>query len=244
MLHHQQRYAELAADVEDEPRHVLGLFEVHPRDRLVEQQQFGHHRQSPAQFDAFLDAVGQQRHRMLAPALDLEEVDDVLDFAAVLELFAFGSAHPQRSGQKRAAHADVAACQQVVEHCHLWEKLDVLEGSRHSQLRHPVGADSHDRVAAPQDVARLGAVDLRDRIEDGGLPGAVGADDGVELPGPDLERHRIDGCDPAEAQRDLVHFEQRRGLGPRIVHGGGFDGGFDGGGHNSGGHDSQRLRRL
>ena len=77
---------ELLADVEDEPGHVLGLLEVHAGDRLVEEQQLGIHGQRPAELDALLEPVRQQRHRVLAPLLDLEEVDDVLDLATVLDL--------------------------------------------------------------------------------------------------------------------------------------------------------------
>ena len=41
---------------------------------------------APTELDALLEAVGQEGDRVLAPLLDLEEVDDVLDAAAVLHL--------------------------------------------------------------------------------------------------------------------------------------------------------------
>ena len=96
---------QLLADVEDEPGHVLGLLEVHPGDRLVEEQQLGVHRQRPPELDALLDAVRQQGDRILAPLLDLEEVDDVLDPLAVGDLFASCRTEPHRAGEERAAHA-------------------------------------------------------------------------------------------------------------------------------------------
>src|SRR6266545_157949 len=48
VLDHDHRNVQLVADVEDEPRHVLGLLEVHAGDRLVEQQQLRLRRQRAA----------------------------------------------------------------------------------------------------------------------------------------------------------------------------------------------------
>ena len=86
VLDHDHRDVQLVADVEDVAGGVLGLLEVHAGHRLVEQQQLGLHRQRPAELDALLDAVRQQAHGLLAPLLDLEEVDDLLDDRAVGEL--------------------------------------------------------------------------------------------------------------------------------------------------------------
>ena len=93
------------ADVEDEPGHVLGFLEVHPGDRFVEEQQLGVHRQRPPELDPLLDAVRQQGDRILAPLLDLEEVDDVLDPLPVGDLFASCRTEPHRAGEERAVHA-------------------------------------------------------------------------------------------------------------------------------------------
>ena len=48
------------------------------------------------ELDALLQAVGQPPDRRLADVLDLEEVDDLLDLAPVLELLALRRADPQR----------------------------------------------------------------------------------------------------------------------------------------------------
>ena len=91
---------ELLADLEDVAGHVLGLLEVHAGHRLVEQQQLGLHGQRPAQLDALLDAVGQQPDRRVAVGLELEQLDDLLDRRAVLDLLAPGPAPPQRAGDE------------------------------------------------------------------------------------------------------------------------------------------------
>ena len=83
VLDHDDRDVQLVADVEDVAGGVLGLLEVHAGHRLVEQQQLGLHGEGPAQLDALLHAVGQQADGQRAPLLELEEVDDLLDDAAV-----------------------------------------------------------------------------------------------------------------------------------------------------------------
>ncbi len=166
------------------------------------------HCQRPAQLDALLHAVGQQGHRVLAPLLDLEEVDDVLDGEAVLHLLAPRRTEPQGTRQPRPLHADVATQQQVLEHGHLREQLDVLEGAGDAEFGHPVGAGAHQALALPTDVALLGAVHLADRVEYRGLAGAVGADHGEEFLLAHGERNVVNRLDPLEGEADVIDLEQ------------------------------------
>jgi hypothetical protein len=90
------------------------------------------------------------------------------------------------------AHPDVAAGEDVVEHRHVREEGDVLEGAGDAQLGGLVGLHPHDRLALPADVALLGPVHLVDAVEDRRLAGAVGADDREQLALVDVERHPVD----------------------------------------------------
>ena len=217
------------ADVEDEPGHVLGLLEVHPGDRLVEQQQLGIHRQRPPELDSLLDAVGEQGDRILAPLFDLEEVDDVLDPLAVGQLLAPGRTEPHRAGEERAVHPYVATEQQVVDHGHLREQLDVLERAGDAEGGDPVGTDPLDALALPADVTDLGDVDLADGVEDRCLAGTVGPDDREQLAMSDGERHVVDRHHAAEAQLNPIDLQQPHVVGCVV---------------RQLAHDSQRFRRL
>jgi hypothetical protein len=104
---HGQR--QLLPDVEDEPGHVLGLLDVHARHGLVQQQQLRLHGQGPTELDPLVDAVGQDPDRQLAVALDLQEVDDVLDHPPVADLLAPGPAKPQQGRGDAVADVEVAA---------------------------------------------------------------------------------------------------------------------------------------
>ena len=208
MLHQDDRDAKFLPDVEDEPGHVLGLLQVHAGHWLVQQEQFRLHGQGPAQFHALLEAVGQQRHRVLPPLFDLQEVDDVLYDPPVLHLLTLGWPEPQGTGQPGPLHADVATQQQVLQHRHMRKEFDVLERTGNAQFGYPVWAATHDGLALPPDVALLRVVHLADAVEDRSLTGPVGTDDGVQLFGPDLKGHVGDGLDPLEPQADAVHLKQ------------------------------------
>src|SRR6184192_2792487 len=78
----------LLVDVEDEARHVLLLLVVAATHRLVEQEHSRVERERPAELDALLEPVGERAGGPAPEVLDLEEVDDVLDALAVLDLLA------------------------------------------------------------------------------------------------------------------------------------------------------------
>ena len=128
------RGAEMVVDVEDEAAHVLLFLEVHAGHRLVEQQQLRLGGERAAELDALLQAVGQPPDRRLADVLDLEEVDDLLDRAPVLELLALRRRRSSSACCRIvAAHLQVAPGHDVVEHRHALEERDVLEGARDAE---------------------------------------------------------------------------------------------------------------
>jgi hypothetical protein len=114
----------------------------------------------------------------------------------------------------------VAAEQQVVEHGHLREQLDVLERAGNPQLGDLVGTQTLDALALPADVADLRDVHLADRVEDRRLAGAVRPDDRKQLTFVDGERDVVDRHDAPKPQLNPVNDQQF------IV------------------HDNHRLRRL
>jgi hypothetical protein len=139
--------------------------------------------------------------------------------STVADLLAPGPAQPQQGRGDAVADVEVAAQQQVVEHGEVLEQLDVLEGPGHAGAGDAVGLEPDQVAAGEADGALLGPVQAREAVEQRGLAGAVGTDDGEQLVGPDLERHRPQGADAGEAEVQLVDLEHRAG------------------------HDSHRLRR-
>src|SRR6267378_1655305 len=181
--------AELAVDVENEARHVFLLLDVHAGHRLVEQQQLGLGGERPPELHALLQAVRQLAGRRLADRLDLEEVDHALDECAVGQLLALGRSPPDRVQQEVAAHLEQPPRHEVVEHAHALEERDVLKGARHAELGH-VGRRQPRAVAAlEEDAALVGMVEATDDVEQRGLAGAVGPDDGQDLAALNAQAH-------------------------------------------------------
>ncbi|GAA3415724.1 hypothetical protein GCM10018952_41260 [Streptosporangium vulgare] len=70
------------------------------------------------------------------------------------------------------------------------------------------GPDAGQVGVAEGDGAGVGAVDPRDAVEQGRLPGAVGTDEPADLSGGDGEADPVQGRDAAEAER---HVRDREG---------------------------------
>ena len=200
MLDHDDRDVELVADVEDVAGGVLGLLEVHARHGLVQQEQLGLHRQGPPELDPLLHAVRQQAHRERPPLLELEEVHDLLDDAPVGDLLRPGPPAPEERREEAVAEVLVATEHQVVQHGEVLEERDVLEGAGHPEVCDPVRPHAEDALAEELHAAALRPVDTGEDVEDRGLAGAVGADDGEQLARTDLEGRPRDRVDPREGQ--------------------------------------------
>jgi hypothetical protein len=91
--------------------------------------------------------------------LDLEEVDDLLDHAPVLELLALRRPDPERLLQEIAAHLQVAPGHDVVEHRHALEERDVLEGARDAERRGLVRVHVREFLLLEADLSLLRVVD-------------------------------------------------------------------------------------
>src|SRR5437660_5316697 len=142
VLDQDDRRPPLVGDVEDEAGHVLLLLEVHPRHRLVEEEELWLHRERARQLDALLEPVRQGPRRRLADRGDLEEVDHALDRRPVPDLPPLGAAPAEARTKAARAHEDVAADEHVVEYGQALEEGHVLEGAGDAELRHALRAEA------------------------------------------------------------------------------------------------------
>jgi hypothetical protein len=77
------------------------------------------------------------------------------------------------------------------------------------QLDDLVDAQAGERAAVEPDGAGGGLVDAGHEVEDGGLAGAVGADEAAEFALADGEVHGVHRGEAAELDRGLVELEER-----------------------------------
>src|SRR6185503_7742406 len=158
---------------------------------LVEEQQRRARHQRPGQLDALLRPVRQRRGR--SPRLG-REPDDV----ERLLCRRFARAPPER----------VTADQHVLEHAHRAEEVDVLERPRDAAADDPVRRGAQEILPVELHGARIRRVEAGDHVEDRRLAGPVRADQARDRALLDVERHRVQRDDAAEAQRDLPDGEQ------------------------------------
>ena len=103
--------------------------------------------------------------------------------------------------------ADVAPDHHVLERRHLGEQADVLEGAGDAGLGHFVHRRRLVGLAGQLEGAAVGRVQAGHHVEEGGLAGAVGADQAVDLAALDGDADVGQGLQAAEALGDAGDLE-------------------------------------
>ncbi len=181
--------------------------------RLVEQQQ---------------DRVDAQRARDLDDALLAErqasgQLVDLVGEADALDLpcgfrqqFRFVCAiEPQHAGDGAGMSAQMRADRDVLQHAHVRHQFDMLERPGDAELCHLLRRRVVDVLAEHRDGAARRGEHAGDQVEGCALAGAVGADQGNDLAGLNVERDVIDGDDAAELFSCIVDLQQHVGGGSR-----------------------------
>ena len=86
-------------------------------------------------------------------ALQLHELDDALDRLAMAHFLAPDRGQEQHLLQRIGGEARVTAGHDVVEHAHVREQLDVLEGAGDAELGDRARRQAGDVLAAEADAA-------------------------------------------------------------------------------------------
>ena len=101
----------------------------------------------------------------------------------------------------------------VVEDREAGQRLGQLEGSHHALAGRPVGADALDVLALERPGPGVGPVEPGEQVEQGGLAGAVGPDEGGDRAVLDLQVVDVDRHQAAEPSGDAVGHQDGVGLG-------------------------------
>ena len=193
MLDHDDRDAARAVEDEDFRDQVLRLLVGEAGQALVEHQEAAIAGDGAADLHAL--AVGERELRGAALRLHLEPQlrEDRRHLVAHI---------PAGRNALRGRHPD------VVGDGHAVEQADFLKGAAHAaaspqMARHggAVGAEIADASRARRKVAA-------DDLEQGGLAGAVGADQANDLARADRERHVAQCHHAAEVAADAAHLER------------------------------------
>src|ERR1700682_455158 len=107
--------------------------------------------------------------------------------------------------------------EEVLERRQLGEDADDLEGAANALVKDLVGLEPVDALPLESNLAPVTLLHAGDSVGEGGLARAIGADQAVDAPGLERQRHAVHGRDAAEALHHAVHEED--GLFHQIVRG-------------------------
>jgi len=123
--------------------------------------------------------------------------------------------HPRPRADQSRARAAVAADQDVVEDAHPREQADVLERAAETERRPLVRAQAVDSEIPQQHPAAVGREDAAHAVEQRGLAGPVGSDEGVDGAGLHREVDAVQHPQTTERLADAAQLEQHAAAGRR-----------------------------
>ena len=203
MLHQQERHLPLAVHRPEPVGDVGHERGVDARGGLVEQYQprLAHERHADLQQAAL--AAREPPRGLVAQPPQQQEVQQLVDPAAGGGI---GAGEQLRHSQFSPLDAEV----HVLGHRQVPVDADHLEGARHAQAGHVVGAVAAYVGTAELDQAAVDVEHPGEAIEQRGLAAAVGADEADHLAGADADVHAGHGSQPAETLHHAAGLQQRR----------------------------------
>ncbi len=224
VLDEQHRHA-LVPQRLDVAEERLGQRRIHARHRLVQHDHGRIAHQRPGHLQQLLLAARERPGEVIALVVQREPRQQLVRLRGDLPL----AAPPQR-GDQRDRHVLpglVAGPQQhVVEHRHPRQRLGQLERAHHALARHLRGGGVAEGAPVERPAGRVlgcrapdqplragGLVEPGDDVEEGGLARAVRSDQRGDHAALHLEVLHVHGGHSAEPADDVVHHQDRVGLG-------------------------------
>ena len=208
VLHEEDGEVELFLDLLDEADELHFLGRVHAGGGLVEEEQLRLGREAADDFEPALFAIGKALRGGVAEAAEIKNIKELLGaFGDRGFVGAEGTEADERLDRGGRA-VEIAGDADVVEDGEGAEEANVLKRAGDAELDDLIDTQSGNGAAVKRDGALGGLVDAGDEIEDGGLAGAVGADEADELVFAHGESDGVDGGEAAETDRGLVELEE------------------------------------
>src|SRR5581483_9605299 len=189
-------------------RELRGLLRVHPRRRLVEQEQLGRRRERARHLEPALVAVRQAVRVAVRAAGERAEGEQLASALLRLTLLAAQTGRARDAAHDPAFEPGVHADKDVLERGHLLEQADVLERAPDPALGDVVRRLAGDVRAVEDDATRGRLVDAGDHVEEGRLAGAVRTDQRDDRAARDREVDVVDRDEPAELLAERVGLQE------------------------------------
>ena len=192
----------------DDLQQFVFLPRIHACRRLVQQKKLRLRGQGPGDLQTALHAVG-QIPRLPVPHLRNTDVVHAVGHDIAAAGFFLPLLFAVDDGVKQScAGPAVARDQDILRHGHAAEQPDVLEGAADTELRDLFRLLLRDVLSLKPDAPRGTRGDARQKVVEGGLPGAVRPDDRYDLTAVDAEIDLLVRDDAAEMLGKLFCLKQ------------------------------------
>jgi hypothetical protein len=191
---------------------------VDPRHRLVEQEQLGFRHQRARQLEQLALAPRERARVGVRELCEVEDPEQLLGLPADLALTRFDGARSEEDVPEVLARLVGCREHHVVDHGHRRERLRDLEGAHHPSPGDLVGVLTENLLPVEAHRAAVSSVEARQHVEERGLAGTVGADQGRDPTRLDRQGRAIDRANPAEALDHVLDVEQGSPVGRLVIH--------------------------
>jgi hypothetical protein len=101
----------------------------------------------------------------------------------------------------------MATQHKVIHGAHVREEFDILKCPGNPLFGNLVRFEIGDVISFEEDLSRIWLINSTDAIEDGGLSGSIGSNDGIDGPFLHLKAHITQSSDAAKRDRQVFCFE-------------------------------------
>src|SRR5580658_3792850 len=182
----------------------VDVAQAHPRRRLVEQQHARLLGECDRQLQRSLAPVGQIHRRLIALAVEADRVE-----GGARRIVEHGRRLRRREQPARERGLRLQRDLDVVQHAHVREDAGDLEAAHHPHPRDRGRVELGDLGTVEAHAAAGRRREAREDVEQGRLPGAVGADDRMDRPLGDVERDAVQRGEPGVDLDDVARREDR-----------------------------------
>ena len=193
-------------------RHGFGG--VHAGGRFVERQQLGVGGQGAGDLQAALVTVGKTGGLIVGARLDADIRQQFMRPRFDGRFLGPRGGTPQHRTEHAGTGAYMAAYHHVLDHRQAGKQADVLEGAGNAALRDLVRLETGKRRAVEFETAAVERINTRQQVEQGGLAGAIGADEAVDFTARNGKIHLGQRLHAAKAFPEVGAGEQRAHAAP------------------------------
>ena len=165
MFNKRNRSAKFVIHIQNKARHIFFFFYIHAGHRFVKQQQLWLRGQRAGQLYALFQTIRQTRHGGFADRLNFQEINHLFTYFSIFQLFALGSAPPERLLKHPRFHLRQPARHHIVQHRHPFEQRNVLKGARDALPGHFIRLHRRAFFSMKPHFTILGMIKSRNHVE-------------------------------------------------------------------------------